>query len=224
MPFKVGPDGKQLRGLACVPPEERKKIASKGQKAARAKGGCYSFDHETAVRAGHKGGAAPKRHLKTIEDITERTEVAIASAKHDANEMRALIGDIAQEVAEVERMAAAAEGRPATRAEAAEAEELLVKWTKGVLPAPVVTALGRFGGAQDEAARQARVNEKLRQQLAEVQRRVAIEGTPPSPAAETQAISRDIAKLEMALETPPAAPSQPISVFRRLMGGLKNVD
>jgi len=222
MPFKVGPDGKQLRGLACVPPEERKKIASKGQKAARAKGGCYQFDHETAVRAGHKGGAAPKRRLKTIEEITERTEVAIASAKHDANEMRRLIGTIAEEVAEVEQMAAAAEGRPVSPEQAAAAEDALVKWTRGQLPAPVVTALGRFGGAQDEFARQARVAEKLRQQLAEVQRRSAMEGAPPSPAVETQAIARDVAKMEKAIEATP--PSQSVSLFRRLMGGLSNVD
>lgn len=76
MPYAVGPNGKQLRGLACAAREMRKRVASAGQAAARAVGGCYEFDHEKAVEAGRKGGKSPRRRLTEIEDR------AVAVADH----------------------------------------------------------------------------------------------------------------------------------------------
>lgn len=51
-PKKVG------RGFAGMSIEKRREIASKGGKAAHAMGLAYKWDHETAVEAGKKGGAA----------------------------------------------------------------------------------------------------------------------------------------------------------------------
>lgn len=46
------------RGFASMDPEEQRKIASKGGKAAHASGNANQFDSESARRAGQKGGQA----------------------------------------------------------------------------------------------------------------------------------------------------------------------
>lgn len=47
---------KKKRGFASLTPEQRKEIASKGGKAAHAKGTAHKFNHDEAVAAGSKGG------------------------------------------------------------------------------------------------------------------------------------------------------------------------
>lgn len=51
---------KQLRGLALLTPEERKRIASMGGKKAHAIGKAHQYTSEEAKIAGQKGGAAKK--------------------------------------------------------------------------------------------------------------------------------------------------------------------
>lgn len=50
--------GTKKRGFASMDPEQQKAIASKGGKAAHAKGTAHEFSHEEAVAAGRKGGQA----------------------------------------------------------------------------------------------------------------------------------------------------------------------
>jgi general stress protein YciG len=52
---------KSRRGFASMDPEKQRAIASKGGKAAHAKGGAHEFTHEEAVAAGRKGGQAAQR-------------------------------------------------------------------------------------------------------------------------------------------------------------------
>jgi general stress protein YciG len=46
------------QGFASMTPEKRKAIASKGGKAAHAKGKAHKFNQETGQRAGFNGGRA----------------------------------------------------------------------------------------------------------------------------------------------------------------------
>ncbi len=46
------------RGFAAMSPEKQRQIASKGGKAAHAKGTAHEFTREEAVEAGRKGGRA----------------------------------------------------------------------------------------------------------------------------------------------------------------------
>jgi len=50
------------RGFASMDPEKQRNIASKGGRAAHAKGTAHEFTPEEAKRAGRKGGRA--RHNK----------------------------------------------------------------------------------------------------------------------------------------------------------------
>jgi len=49
---------KQDRGFASMDPKKQKAIASKGGKAAHAKGRAHEWTSETARLAGQKGGSA----------------------------------------------------------------------------------------------------------------------------------------------------------------------
>lgn len=49
---------KQMRGFACLSPEKRRKIASKGGKSAHEKGVAHQWTLEEARAAGKKGGKA----------------------------------------------------------------------------------------------------------------------------------------------------------------------
>src|SRR5881296_3080770 len=49
---------KSERGFAAMPPEQQRAIASKGGKAAHAKGTAHEFTSEEARAAGRKGGQA----------------------------------------------------------------------------------------------------------------------------------------------------------------------
>jgi len=48
--------GRTNRGFAAMDPEKQRKIASKGGKAAHAKGTAHEFTPEEAKAAGRKGG------------------------------------------------------------------------------------------------------------------------------------------------------------------------
>lgn len=56
-------NGKKRRGFAGMPREKQIAIASKGGKAAHAKGTAHKFTPEEAKRAGRKGGRA--RHQRS---------------------------------------------------------------------------------------------------------------------------------------------------------------
>ncbi|GIW61497.1 MAG: hypothetical protein KatS3mg089_0349 [Patescibacteria group bacterium] len=53
--------GKSKRGFASMPAEKQRLIASKGGKAAHAKGTAHEFTSEEAREAGRKGGQARQR-------------------------------------------------------------------------------------------------------------------------------------------------------------------
>ena len=52
---------KQDRGFASMDPEKQRRIASKGGKAAHAKGRAHEWTVEEASEAGRKGGSASHR-------------------------------------------------------------------------------------------------------------------------------------------------------------------
>ena len=52
---------KQDRGFASMDPEKQRRIASKGGKAAHAKGRAHEWTVEEAREAGRKGGSASHR-------------------------------------------------------------------------------------------------------------------------------------------------------------------
>ena len=56
---------KQDRGFASMDPEKQRRIASKGGKAAHAKGRAHEWTVDEAREAGRKGGSASHRHAQT---------------------------------------------------------------------------------------------------------------------------------------------------------------
>ena len=59
---------KQRRGFACVDPDKRSEIASKGGKAAHAAGTAHEFTSEKAREAGRKGGIARAAKRKAAQE------------------------------------------------------------------------------------------------------------------------------------------------------------
>src|SRR4051794_17126790 len=60
---------KSVRGFAAMDPEEQRRIASMGGKAAHRSGSAHEFDHAEAVVAGRKGGlivSRDRKHMATI--------------------------------------------------------------------------------------------------------------------------------------------------------------
>lgn len=55
-------DGKSRRGFASMDESKRRQIASKGGKAAHAKGTAHEFTSDEARRAGREGGRARARN------------------------------------------------------------------------------------------------------------------------------------------------------------------
>lgn len=53
---------KNVRGFAAMSPEKQREIASKGGKAAHAKGTAHQFSPEEARLAGAKGGRAARNN------------------------------------------------------------------------------------------------------------------------------------------------------------------
>ena len=58
---------KQDRGFASMDPEKQRRIASKGGKAAHAKGRAHEWTVEEAREAGRKGGSASHRQSREAE-------------------------------------------------------------------------------------------------------------------------------------------------------------
>jgi hypothetical protein len=65
---------KQDRGFASMDPEKQRHIASKGGKAAHAKGRAHQWTVEEAREAGRKGGAAS--HRQSAEPAPQRESVS----------------------------------------------------------------------------------------------------------------------------------------------------
>ena len=59
---------KERRGFASMSPEKQREIASKGGKAAHAKGTAHEWTSEEAREAGRKGGMASHRRRKEQSD------------------------------------------------------------------------------------------------------------------------------------------------------------
>jgi len=73
---------KRKRGFAAMTPEQRKAIASKGGKAAQAKGTGHRFDHEEAVAAGSKGGKVSQAKGTANRWNSETAKAAVKARKH----------------------------------------------------------------------------------------------------------------------------------------------
>ena len=68
---------KQDRGFASMDPEKQRRIASKGGKAAHAKGRAHEWTVDEAREAGRKGGSASHRRHEGTPGM-EHTEPAAA--------------------------------------------------------------------------------------------------------------------------------------------------
>ncbi len=66
---------KKKRGLAAMTPEQRKRIASLGGKAAQATGKAHRWSSEEAAEAGRKGGltSKKKRAQNKLDDHSTKT-------------------------------------------------------------------------------------------------------------------------------------------------------
>ena len=62
---------KQDRGFASMDPEKQRRIASKGGKAAHAKGRAHEWTVDEAREAGRKGGSASHRQAPMAPPQTE---------------------------------------------------------------------------------------------------------------------------------------------------------
>lgn len=83
--------GKQSRGFAAMDPEKQRMIASKGGKAAHAKGTAHEFTPEEARAAGRKGGQAA--HAKGTAHQFTPEEARAAGRKGGQNaHQRAMSG------------------------------------------------------------------------------------------------------------------------------------
>ncbi len=60
---------KSKRGFASMSPEKQRELASRGGKAAHAKGTAHEFSREEAVEAGRKGGAAVSKNREHMAAI-----------------------------------------------------------------------------------------------------------------------------------------------------------
>lgn len=71
---------KERRGFASMSPEKQREIASKGGKAAHAKGTAHEWTSEEAREAGRKGGMASHRRRKEMSDGTDDSAQGSGSA------------------------------------------------------------------------------------------------------------------------------------------------
>lgn len=63
---------RSTKGFASMDRDRQREIASKGGKAAHAKGTAHEFDSEEARRAGAKGGAAISKNREHMAAIGRR--------------------------------------------------------------------------------------------------------------------------------------------------------
>lgn len=71
--------GKSKRGFASMSPELQKQIASKGGRAAHAKGTAHEFTPEEARVAGKKGGEAVSKNKSHMSKIGSAGGKAVSS-------------------------------------------------------------------------------------------------------------------------------------------------
>jgi general stress protein YciG len=71
---------KQKRGFASMDQDKQRSIASKGGKAAHAKGRAHEWTTDEAREAGRKGGAASHRQPQTPQQNTFAAQVAAIDA------------------------------------------------------------------------------------------------------------------------------------------------
>ena len=73
---------KQDRGFASMDPEKQRRIASKGGKAAHAKGRAHEWTVEEAREAGRKGGSASHRQSQPTEGMPPQVESEAAGGEN----------------------------------------------------------------------------------------------------------------------------------------------
>src|SRR5918992_6186758 len=76
--------GRSNRGFASMDPNKQREIASKGGRAAHAKGTAHEFNSEEARDAGRKGGQAVSRNREHMAAIGRRGGEARGNARRQA--------------------------------------------------------------------------------------------------------------------------------------------
>ena len=78
--------GKKMQGFATMDPNDVKRLASLGGKAAHAQGVAHEFTPEEAREAGRKGGLAQQRRRRELEAAVTRgeTESTASTVKRGA--------------------------------------------------------------------------------------------------------------------------------------------
>jgi general stress protein YciG len=71
---------KERRGFASMSPEKQREIASKGGRAAHAKGTAHEWTSEEARSAGRKGGQISRGGRGRLSPMEETPDVAAAEA------------------------------------------------------------------------------------------------------------------------------------------------
>lgn len=82
-------ESKKLKGFAAMDAKKQREIASKGGKAAHAKGTAHEFDSEEARTAGRRGGHAISRNRDYMAEIGSRGGLSKASR----HQMKKLMGE-----------------------------------------------------------------------------------------------------------------------------------
>jgi general stress protein YciG len=77
--------GRSNRGFASMDPNKQREIASKGGRAAHAKGTAHEFNSEEARDAGRKGGQAVSRNREHMAAIGRRGGEARGNARRQAS-------------------------------------------------------------------------------------------------------------------------------------------
>lgn len=75
---------KSFRGFGSMDRDKQREIASKGGKAAHAKGTAHEFDSEEARKAGAKGGMAVSRNREHMAAIGRRGGESRGKSRKDA--------------------------------------------------------------------------------------------------------------------------------------------
>ncbi|MGE0172614.1 MAG: KGG domain-containing protein [Oligoflexales bacterium] len=75
------------RGFASMDPEEQRRIASKGGKAAHRSGNAHEFTSEEARAAGRKGGLASKGERKLRANIAANRPEEIAKNEREPEDL-----------------------------------------------------------------------------------------------------------------------------------------
>jgi uncharacterized protein len=79
---KVEKTGKERRGFASMDPSKQKEIASKGGRAAHAKGTAHEFTSDEARLAGSKGGKSVSQNREHMAEIGRKGGQARGSRTH----------------------------------------------------------------------------------------------------------------------------------------------